>query len=349
MICSALFTTLFIGLAQSIKGTQYCTNVANCTDEDYKRDYQCNNGVCEERTCYNDTACINNFWYGSGYRCNMSTMNYECINDCADDSDCTSGYLCSMYRSCVECLNNTDCTVGVCDYNSCVDCAENNDCPVGEYCDSNSCEISCNGNDTFCAVQSSWWDKCDSSGVCVHRECYSDVDCDNLNYTNYRCDTSYIGSWSCVEKCNATSCVYYQPICNSNGECENENCVNTPNYCSLGTETCNATTGYCDTIPCQSNSDCDSAQGWFCDEIRRICYMNCSNYNSSYCNSVMYGKYYNYNYECDNGGECLHQECTADIDCQIKYNASYLLCVNVTKIGQTFCTYPTCINTPGYC
>eukprot|EP01084_Bolivina_argentea_P172724 299171_1 len=295
IIYFTLFGTLSIVIARSYDN---CSTVANCTHQSYKRDYECNNGICEERTCYNDTKCIeDDLWYGPGYRCDMSTNNYECINDCVNNTDCTSGYLC--------------CHSGGC-YGNCVQCLIDTDCAVNEYCDpSENCQTSCNGNDTYCQVEYWYYDNmvCDSNGACVQRECYSNTDCDNKNYTNYRCDTSYFNDWKCVEKCTAISCDSWRPVCNSNGECERENCINTPSYCDFGTEICNLTAGECDEIPCESNNDCAS-RGWFCDDMGGYCYMDCLDYNSSYCNSVMmYGKYNINNYKCSSNGECERENC----------------------------------------
>eukprot|EP01084_Bolivina_argentea_P172723 299170_1 len=337
IIYFTLFGTLSIVIARSYDN---CSTVANCTHQSYKRDYECNNGICEERTCYNDTKCIeDDLWYGPGYRCDMSTNNYECINDCVNNTDCTSGYLC--------------CHSGGC-YGNCVQCLIDTDCAVNEYCDpSENCQTSCNGNDTYCQVEYWYYDNmvCDSNGACVQRECYSNTDCDNKNYTNYRCDTSGFSNWYCVEKCNATSCTYsWEPFCNSNGECEAKNCINTANLCDDRTEICNSTTGWCDRIACESNNDCTTQGNWYCDDIIGYCYMDCLYYNSSYCNSVMwYGKYGVRNYKCSNTGECLGHDCTSNIDCQIKYNASWVICDTVTNAGQAVCSGPNCINTNNFC
>ena len=110
-----------------------CATSNDCLDGDI-----CQNGVCADVPCTNDSQCQD------GLECN--TANGECrVPPCQNDNDCPGGFFCRTDGSCAsrcpvcrDCNQNSDCgSDGVCltDINKCVTfCQQGNVCPGDSAC-----------------------------------------------------------------------------------------------------------------------------------------------------------------------------------------------------------------------
>jgi len=239
-------------------GDRVCIDGAcvDCTDSG-----QCSNlelcdvprGVCQQCLINNDCAAGESCVFG------------ECLPDCSIDADCPGGFCVS--DSCVQCRNTADCPGSYwCDSGTCrAQCTSDTDCTGSNVCDvpTGTCVLSCTAScpvGQLCDTDSICRDVCDEptfpcpadkdcvGGLCVP-QCTTNGDCGSFN----ECVAG-----ACVPDgtCAADSECPASEMC-TGGACVTRPTVLTPgsgyactSACDCrGDETCNTTSGFCESMP----------------------------------------------------------------------------------------------------
>ena len=254
-------------------GAGNCTNTAVgqncCNDAD-----ECDAGeVCTNNQCV--PACDSDDDCEAGQVCNTTTGQCEDAPECTTGGDCDDGDACTNDVCTDGVCSNPDVTCGagqVCVDGECVgECTEDVDCPDdGDACTEVACvdggcvttTTDCN-DDVACTD-----DSCDpDTGDCVNEDncvdgtcdpdtgectgCTADVDCDDDD----DCTTDTCVDGSC-ENTNNTGACSDGNACTTNDTCANGACAGTAVTCPAGQQ-CNATTGNCQAIVCDDNTDCN--------------------------------------------------------------------------------------------
>ena len=222
---------------------------------------------------------------------------------CGDDADCVDGAFC-VETVCVDCRDNADCSADlpVCVDTFCEECETAADCADDNACTSDTCDennecprdaLTCDDGD-LCTD-----DDCDPATGCVFEERPCD---DGDNCTDDVCDP---GTGECVstdvecpegqtcldgdctetcvladdcddedactdDACVAGACSHTDQDCDDGVACTDDSCdagecANVDNC--PGDETCNTTTGLCDTTPpCDEDNPCVD-DGLFCNGV----------------------------------------------------------------------------------
>jgi hypothetical protein len=238
----------------SAAGANTCLDDGQCAADgsgcaDYAAGTTCIAASCSGNTLTQASAC------NGGGVCNAGTQQTcagalkcapggtACLTQCAQDSDCISGYYCKTGTCTLTqgdgtgCSNNDQCSTGYCSGGICcnVACTDQGPCGTDGKCNANGtgCELYASG--TGCGPQSA----CDGSGTCV---CTPNVVCggDGCGGTNVcvGCSQSLggpVANWTCIVPdyapttpdvvCNSTSttggdwCNYgvYAGDCNDGG------------------------------------------------------------------------------------------------------------------------------------
>ena len=234
----------------------------------------------------------------------------QCLgNPCDDGDDCTLDTCDPVTGACsnTPATNGTQCTVGMdpgsCQDGAClglcegVDCSSGNECIADGSCvpQTGSCSNSSNlARDTPCSNG-----VCDGEGACV--ECNSAAQCPGLELSN-PCTTVACVSKSCQVANTAGPC---EVIPGEAGTCENGECVfatecqqdincDDANQCTENS--CNLSTGRCESQPLAPDTVCTQDGGTVCDGVGACVE----------CNS---------NDQCGDSTECTIESCGANNTC----------------------------------
>ena len=100
--------------------------------------------------------------HGVGSTSSSYIMNISLNPDCTSDDDCEDGNICTDFECIEECRYDSDCTEKICLENICINgCRSNNDCSEGKACENNICftpECMTSGD-------------CNNGNICVDYEC----------------------------------------------------------------------------------------------------------------------------------------------------------------------------------
>ena len=342
--------------------------------------------VCESTLLDLGDACTD------GSECTSGFCNGDVCSGCEGDSDCAGGGTCVDdtgglgYFVCEgslgdlgdDCADGSECVSGFCNNDVCSECEMNGDCDVQQ-----GCVFDPVGGYAICAGTGDLGDSCDHGGQCVSSfcnndlcsECEADADCPGGG----TCvdDTGGVGYYVCTgglgDDCaNGSECA--SGFCNNDvcSECEGDNdcdvqqgCVFDPvggyaicagtgdlgNSCDSGDQ---CVSGFCNGNVCSGcEGDADCGVGGTCvDDTGGVGYFVCQFGLGENCTD---------NADCVSGycfnspgpGSWVCSECALDADCDVQQECSYsaadgyAVCVGAGNLGDSCDSVDQCAS--GFC
>ncbi len=151
---------------------------------------------CEEDSCPSGTTCAT--WGGASY----------CFDDCTDDDDCRSGYVCNAGVCNLPCSDDAECAGGqVCVGDRCEGSGVGEECSTGADCEDG---LSCfrGVSQGYCSVRCGGSGSCPVGSVCGSMmgeewclaACRSDLDCgDGLRCIDGGCTVPCVTDDDCID------------------------------------------------------------------------------------------------------------------------------------------------------
>ena len=254
---------------------QICTSDADCAtginkicDSSIGRCVQClsstacNEGyLCINKNCmWNTSYCLNNTACGTEKSC----INNQCVTAvvpaCTADENCSQGYSCE-YNECLEnCADNSDCSSNrVCHSikKVCVLCEKNSQCVPGNSCDSSTSKCECD-NDFDC-FQGEYCTNENGKDLCrPEQKCISQANCSQ----GYICNSQI-----CKKNCTSDLNCDYSRICTEDNFCEIPECL-ADSHCPNGTR---CSKKKCINLTLCGDGVCDAISGEDCLNCNEDC------------------------------------------------------------------------------